>query len=175
MDPPYYSAYAQAIGMVVLARAHDMTNDKDYLDEAHNAFQAFLVDYDDGGVMTAEDDGDSMFLHEMAKPGFKKTYILNGQTGALLHIWQYYELTHDPQSKTIVDKGIEYLKQNLWKYDTGSWSLYDLTPLNQKENLASDVYHNIHIDHLKALYDISGEPTLKEYSEIFKGYLEDRN
>ena len=55
LTPPYYSAYAQAIGIVVLAHAYDLTNNKTYLDEANKAFQALLFHYDDGGVTTIED------------------------------------------------------------------------------------------------------------------------
>ena len=108
LTPPYYSGYAQAVGIVVLAHAYDLTNNIMYLNEANKAFQALLFDYDDGGVTTIEDNGDSMFIHELGKPGFPKTYILNGQTGALLHIWQYYELTNNPISKSVFDKGINY-------------------------------------------------------------------
>ena len=166
LTPPYYSGYAQAIGMVVLALAFNLTNNEIYLDEANKAFQSLLVDYDKPGVMTIEaENGDSMFFHELAKPGFQKTYILNGQTDALLHIWQYYELTNDPEAKSIFDKGINFLKHNLWKYDSGSWSLYDLTG-----NRASINYHKIHIEDLKALYYITGEPILKEYADKFNKY-----
>ena len=176
LTPPYYSGYAQAVGIVVLARAYDLTNNTMYIDEANKAFQALLFDYDDGGVTTIEDDkGDLMFIHELGKPGFPKTYILNGQTGALLHIWQFYELTNNPASKSLFDKGINYLKHNLWKYDTGSWSRYDLKPIGQRENLASMEYHKIHIDHLKTLYNITGESILKEYADKFNKYKDDIN
>jgi D-glucuronyl C5-epimerase C-terminus len=174
ISPPYYSAYTQAVGMVVLAHAYELTNNQDYIDKAHKAFQALLVDYDTGGATTIEDHGNSIFFHELAKPGFQKTYILNGQTGSLLHIWQYYELTHDSQAKIIFDKGINYLKHNLWKYDTGIWSLYDQTVFHHMKNRASEHYHKIHIDHLKKLYNISGEPILKKYSDRFTKYLPDR-
>jgi heparosan-N-sulfate-glucuronate 5-epimerase len=175
LTPPYYSGYAQAIGIVVLAHAYNLTNNTMYLDEANKAFQAFLFDYDDGGVTTIEDDnGDLMFIHELGKPGFQKTYILNGQTGALLHIWQFYELTNNPVSKSIFDKGINYLKHNLWKYDTGSWSRYDLKPIGQSENLASMNYQKIHVDQLNKLYNITGEPILKEYADKFNNYIDDR-
>jgi hypothetical protein len=149
VTPPYYSAYAQAVGVVVLAHAYDITKNQTYLDKAHSAFQALAVDYDGGGGMTIEDSQDnSMFFHEMVKPGFKKTYVLNGHTGSLLHIWQYYELTHDPQVKSIFDKGINYLKQNLWKYDAGNWSLYDQVLFNNVKDRSTKTYHKIHIDHL---------------------------
>jgi heparosan-N-sulfate-glucuronate 5-epimerase len=175
LTPPYYSGYAQAVGIVVLARAYDLTNNTMYLDAANKAFQALLFNYDDGGVATIEDDkGDLMFIHELGKPGFPKTYILNGQTGALLYIWQFYELTNNPVSKSIFDKGINYLKHNLWKYDTGSWSRYDLKPIGQSENLASMHYQEIHVDHLNRLYNITGEPILKEYADKFNNYIDGR-
>ena len=172
LTPPYYSGYAQAVGIDVLARAYDLTNNTMYLDEANKAFSAFLVDYDNGGVITIEDNnGDLMFFHELGKPGFQKTYILNGHTGALLHIWQYYEITNNPLAKTIFDKGINYLKHNLWKYDTGSWTRYDLKPIGQIENLVTLGYHKVHIEHLNALYNITGEPILKEYADEFNKYM----
>jgi len=171
LTPPYYSAYTQAMGIDVLARAYALTNNQTYLDEANKAFLALLINYDYGGVTTIEDNnGDLLFFHELAKPGFQKTYILNGQTGALLHIWEYYKITHNPAAKLVFDKGINYLKQNLWKYDTGTWSRYDLKPIGQTDNLASMDYQKIHIDHLKKLYDITGEPILKEYSDKFNKY-----
>jgi hypothetical protein len=156
-----------------LAHAHDLTGNHAYIDKAHKAFQALLVDYDSGAATTTEDNGNSLFFHELAKPGFQKTYILNGHTGALLNIWQYYELTHDPQAKVIFDKGINYLKHHLQKYDTGSWSLYDQTVSRHMKNRASEHYHKIHIDHLKALYNISGEPILNKYANRFTKYLHD--
>jgi heparosan-N-sulfate-glucuronate 5-epimerase len=175
ITPPYYSAYTQAVGTVVLAHAYDLTGNEVYIDEANKAFQALLVDYDSGGATTIEDHGNSVFFHELAKPGFQKTYILNGHTGSLLHIWQYYQLTHDPQAMIIFDKGINYLKHNLRKYDTGSWSLYDQTVSHhRKTNFASEAYHKIHIDHLKRLYSITGEPILKKYADRFTKYLDNR-
>ena len=176
INPPYYSAYTQAVGAVVLAHAYNLTGNPAYIDKAHKAFQSLLVDYDSGGATTTEDHGKSVFFHELAKPGFQKTYILNGQTGSLLHIWEYYELTQDPQAKAIFDEGINYLKHHLRKYDTGSWSLYDQTMSHhRKTNLASEHYHKIHIDHLNKLYNITGEPILKKYADRFTKYLNNRN
>lgn len=166
ITPPYYSSLAQATGISVLTHAYDLTNNETYLDKANRAFRAFLVEYDKGGLMTIEDDGASRFYHLLAKPGFPKIYVLNGHTGTLIYLWQYYERNHDPQIKSIFDKGINYLKQNLWKYDTGSWSLYD-----QMENLSTVAYQKMHINQLKILYDISGEPILKAYADKFKKYL----
>ena len=121
LTPPYYSAYTQAMGIDVLARAYDLTN-VTYLDEANRAFQGLLLNYDNGGVtlpQKAEKWRFARFSTKWLSQDFQKTYILNGQTGALLHIWEYYKMTNNPAAKLIFDKGINYLKHNLWKYDTG--------------------------------------------------------
>ena len=45
--------------------------------------KAFFVDYDSGGLTTVEaHDGSSIFMQILAKPGFVKTYVLNGHTQA---------------------------------------------------------------------------------------------
>lgn len=170
ISPPYSSGLAQAVGLNVLVLAHNLTGNEKYLDEANKALHSFLIDYDKGGVISYEQDGigdsdSSAFIHLLAKPGFKKIYVLNGHTHSLLLLWDYYQKTQDPIVKTIFDKGITWLRDNLWKYDTGSWSTYD-----QMENLASTDYHTAHITHLKSLYEITGESTLKEYSERFEKY-----
>ena len=169
VSPPYSSGLAQVQGLHVLMLAHNLTGNEKYLDEANKALHSFLVDYDEGGVTSNEDgigDSDSStFIHLLAKPGFKKIYVLNGHTQSLLLLWDYYQQTQDPIVKMIFDKGIKWLRDNLWKYDTGSWSNYD-----QMENLASTVYHTAHITQLRDLYEITGESTFKEYSERFDKY-----
>ena len=141
-----------------------MTKNEKYLIEANNALGAFLVDYENGGVVSNE-DGNSLFLHLLVKPGFQKIYVLNGHTWSLLLLWNYYQQTQDPAVKAIFDKGIKWLTENLWKYDTGSWSNYD-----QMENLSLPEYHILHITQLANLYEITGEQIFKEYSDRFDRY-----
>jgi len=164
VEPPYSSALAQAEGVYVLVMAHNMTGDARYLAEAKKAFGAFMVDYEGGGV--ASDEGrDSIFMQLLAKPGFQKTYVLNGHTNSLLFIWKYYEYTHDYRALIVFGKGINWLVGNLQKYDAGEWSYYD-----QEGNRARESYHQAHIVQLGKLHEITGEPALKEYSDRFAGY-----
>jgi heparosan-N-sulfate-glucuronate 5-epimerase len=164
VEPPYSSALAQAEGAYVLVCAYNMTDDKRYLAEAKKAFGAFMVNYDSGGVASYEGQ-DSVFLQLLAKPGFQKTYVLNGHTNSLLYIWKYYEYTHDYRALIVFGKGINWLTGNLQKYDAGDWSYYD-----QMGNRARDNYHQGHIIQLGKLYEITGEPILKEYSDRFATY-----
>ena len=167
VSPPYSSALAQAKGLQVLTLAYELTGNEKYLDVAKKTIRSFLVDYEEGGFVTKESVGNnSLFLHILAKPGFPKTYVLNGHTNSLLYIWSYYEKTNDPIAKTIFDKGINYLKGNLVKYDTGSWSYYDLM-----ENWTMTDYQKGQSQQLKALYKISGEPILNDYADRFEKYL----
>ncbi|HEX2014982.1 MAG TPA: D-glucuronyl C5-epimerase family protein [Nitrososphaera sp.] len=168
VGPPYTSALAQAEGISVLIKAHNLTGNDRYLVEARRAFGAFMTEYGSGGV--ASDEGrDSAFLQLLAKPGFQKTYVLNGHTNSLIFIWQYYEYRNDYRALIVFGKGINWLVSNLQKYDTGDWSYYD-----QIGNRARDNYHGAHIRQLATLYEITGEPLLKEYSEKFAGYAATR-
>lgn len=167
VSPPYSSALAQAKGLQVLTLAYELTGNEKYLDVAKKTIRSFLVDYEEGGFVTHESVGNnSLFLHILAKPGFPKTYVLNGHTNSLLSIWSYYEKTQDPIAKTIFDKGINYLKGNLVKYDTGNWSYYDLM-----ENWAMTDYHKGQIQQFKVLYQITREPILRDYADRFEKYL----
>jgi heparosan-N-sulfate-glucuronate 5-epimerase len=167
VEPPYYSALAQAESIYVLALAYDLTADEKYLLTAKKAMKAFLVDYEAGGLSTTETpDGSAVFLQILAKPGFIKTYVLNGHTQSLIFLWHYYEITNDTNARIIFDKGINYLNKNLWRYDTGTWSSYDLL-----ENPATPEYHKAEISQLDELYEITGQDVLKMYSEKFEKYL----
>lgn len=167
VSPPYSSALAQARGLEVLTLAYELTGKEKYFDVATKTIRSFLVDYEEGGFVSHESVGNnSLFLHILAKPGFPKTYVLNGHTDSLSSLWSYYEKTKDPIAKTIFDKGINYLKKNLVKYDTGYWSYYDLM-----ENWAMTGYHKGHIQQLEMLYQITRESILKDYADRFEKYL----
>ena len=165
LTPPYSSALAQSGGIKVLILAHNLTGDQKYLLAAQKAFGAFLIDYDKGGVITTEKDN-SIFLQELAKRDYPKTYILNGHIFSLISLWIYYQYTRDPNAAIIFNKGVKYLEDNLWKYDTGKWSYYDLIG-----HLATIGYQKIHIEQLAKLYNITGNPILKKYSDRFAQYL----
>ncbi len=165
IKPPYSSALAQTEGAELLAKAYLVTNDERYLSAAHKAVAALLIDYDDGGVVSLEDGGDSLFLHLIAKPGFKKIYVLNGHTGALLHLWKYYKITNDAVAKEIFDKGMNYLRNHLAEFDAGNWSYYDKVGTRAMES-----YHKGQIKQLGYLHEITKDPVVEKFRHRFLAY-----
>lgn len=163
-DAPYSSALAQARGIDVLIKAYDVTGNESYLLAAKKAFGAFMVEYEDGGVVSKEGD-DSIFLQILAKPGAPKTYVLNSHTKSLLLIKEYYEYTNDYRAMLVFGKGMNWLMENLPRYDTGSWSYYDLLGTE-----ATKSYHNGQTKQIAQLYEVTGEPLLKKYHSQFAGY-----
>ncbi|HKU49876.1 MAG TPA: D-glucuronyl C5-epimerase family protein [Nitrososphaera sp.] len=163
---PYASALAQARGIDVLIKAYDETGNERYMQEARRAFGAFMVDYNGGGVASREGD-DSVFLQILAKPGASKTYVLNSHTKSLLLIKEYYDYTRDDRAMLVFSKGLNWLRDNLPRYDAGDWSYYDLLGTT-----ASKSYHAGQTKQIAQLYKITGEPILKEYSSRFRGYEE---
>ena len=161
---PYSSALAQARGIDVLIKAYDETGEEAYMQEARKAFGSFVVEYEDGGVVSNEGD-DSVFLQILAKPGAPKTYVLNGHTKSLLLIKEYYEYTNDYRAMLVFGKGMNWLLENLPRYDAGNWSYYDLLG-----KTASKSYHNGQTKQIAQLYDVTGEPLLKKYHLRFAGY-----
>ncbi|MEW6604067.1 MAG: D-glucuronyl C5-epimerase family protein [Thermoproteota archaeon] len=165
IKPPYVSALAQAEGAELLAKAYVVTSEERYLRAASKAVAALLIDYDEGGAASLEDGGDSLFLHLIAKPRFKKIYVLNGHTGALLHLWEYYKITNDQVAKEIFDKGMSYLKNHLAEFDSGDWSYYDKVGTRAMES-----YHKGHIKQLGYLHEITKDPVVEKFGHRFLVY-----
>jgi hypothetical protein len=163
-DAPYSSALAQARGIDILVKAYDETGNEAYMKEAKKAFGSFMVDYEDGGVASKEGE-DSIFLQILAKPGAPKTYVLNSHTKSLLLIKEYYEYTNDYRAMLVFGKGMNWLLENLPRYDTGNWSFYDLLGTAAKKS-----YHHGQTKQIGQLYDVTGEPLLKKYQAQFADY-----
>ena len=162
LKKPWYTSLAQGHGISVLVRAYSLTEKSIYLDTAKTAFLAFehLIDVD-GGVKYIDEDGYVWFEEAIIKPC---AHILNGFIWALWGLYDYYLATEDVGGKELFNQGIRTLEHNLYKYDNGFWSKYDLAK-TILPGIASWYYHRLHIVQLRVLYLLTDKKIFKRYAD----------
>ena len=166
LKAPWYSALAQGNGISVLVRAHELTNRPCYLEAATRAFQSFKTGVDDGGVTFIDERGNIWFEEYIVDP---PTHILNGFIWAMWGVYDYFLATGSVLAQQLFYQTTETLAENLSRYDTGFWSLYDQSKTRMKM-LASEFYHKLHIVQLKILYKLTGQNTFRRYAEKWENY-----
>jgi len=160
---PWISSMAQGEALSVLARAFNITNDSKYLYSAQKCLSSFKFDIKDGGITGYIDSKYKIFEEYVSEV---ETHVLNGFIYSLLGLFDYFKFTGDIDAKHLFEEGIYTLENCLNKYDTGYWSKYDL----YSNNLASYMYHTLHIVQLNVLYDITGNKILENYADIWSKY-----
>jgi hypothetical protein len=168
MQPPWQSGLAQGRALDVLAKAHQITGNRTYLDSAESLLNAFFVEVKDGGV-TLKSPNDGWWYEGYSRPGAIKPGVLSGMTNALLGIYNYYQYTQDPAAKFLFDQGVLALKKNLPKFEYigGQYSTYDALD-NTKP--APFNYHLNQTKNLGKLYDITGEEIFKNYHDRWTNF-----
>jgi len=161
---PWYSGLAQGQGISLLVRAFLLTQEERYREAATQAYAAFEKNIDQGGVMYRDDQG-CLWIEEyiVSQP----THILNGFIWALWGVYDYYLSTNNPAARSLWEEGLKTIEKNLERYDTGYWSLYDLSKTGMK-NTASFFYHRLHIVQMEILYHLSGKEIFKNYRDRWK-------
>jgi len=164
LTSPWRSGMAQAQAIQVLTRAYDFTKDIKYLNCAKELLNAFFVEVKDGGV-TYKTVNNGWWYEEYADEGRTKSMVLNGMMFTVLGIYEYYEYTQNSDAKYLFDQGIISLKENLYRYNKNGYSYYDIL-----EHPAGAGYHNVYIQLLDSLYNITNEIVFQEYSNIWEKY-----
>lgn len=162
---PWIHGLGQGLGMTALLKAYQLSGVNRYLEAAKKVYNSFEISIKKGGVKFVDDEG-NVWLEEYAI--LPPPHILNGFITILFSINEFYQVTKDESAFEIWDKGINTLKNNLKRYDTGYWSLYDL--LNKYP--APLMYHDMHVHQLGILYRITGEKIFKDYELRWKNYME---
>lgn len=169
LDPPWLSAMAQGEGASLLIRIYRHTGEERYADAARRALRMCDLPTGEGGVRAAL--GDGFFLEEY--PTETASLVLNGGIFAL---WGYYDAAiglgdaHDREQFHI---GVETLATNLWRWDTGRWSLYDLYP-HPAPNIASSAYHLLHTTQLRAMQLLAPHDQFEATADRFDEYMRSR-
>jgi heparosan-N-sulfate-glucuronate 5-epimerase len=167
--PPWLSAMAQGEGASLLVRAHAATNDDRFADGARRALRPLAVPTAEGGVRARL--GAGFFPQEY--PTDPPSHVLNGGIFAL---WGYRDVAlalGDEEAHREFEHGVNTLAQNVGRWDTGSWSRYDLFP-HRVDNVSSSAYHVLHINQLLAMQLIAPRPELAAAAERFEAYRRSR-
>lgn len=167
---PWYSALAQGQGISLLLRMYAETNKAEYIDVSLRAFKSLLTEVEKGGVLFI-DKNNCWWLEEyIVDP---PAHILNGFIWALWGVYDFFLVTKQESAWELWNKCLTTIENKLGNFDTGYWSLYDLSKTKMK-NLASPFYHKLHIIQLDVLYRLSKSEVLKEYSDRWKWYLDSK-
>lgn len=86
---------------------------------------AYAYDYKtkDGGLSTISKDG-SLWFEEVPN----NTHILNAHIASLVGLFQANELCKDQRIASLYQQGVQALRNNLYRFDTGYWTKYDMNP-----------------------------------------------
>lgn len=117
------SAYGQALVIETLLEKQD-----EYTELIKKGCYAFGVEVDNGGLASYDYKGDIWF-EEVPN----KSHIFNADILSINILKAVSACIDDNDINNLIDKGVSSLRENIWRYDTGYWSKYDMNP--QKEML----------------------------------------
>ena len=170
LRPPWMSAMAQGEGASLLVRLHAETGDEIFAEAARRALKPLSIPVRSGGVRAML--GGGPFFEEY--PTEPPSFVLNG---GIFAMWGCYDVgvgLEDSAAMQEFEDALDALAQNIERWDTGYWSLYDLFPHPVLPNVASSAYHALHITQLRAMHRIAPRKELEETRERFEGYARER-
>jgi heparosan-N-sulfate-glucuronate 5-epimerase len=170
LRPPWLSAMAQGEAASVLVRLHAETGDEAFADAARRALLPMSVPSEAGGVRATL--GGGAFLEEY--PTTPSSHVLNGAFFAVWGCYDVWKALGDDAAGALFDETLGTLAANIERWDTGFWSRYDLYP-HPIANVASSMYHVLHLSQLEATARIAPRPELAAALERWRGYTASRS
>jgi hypothetical protein len=162
---PWISAMSQGEGASLLVRLHLATGEERYAEAALRALAPLRVAVADGGTAALLDDRPFPQEYPTSPPSF----VLNG---GMFAMWGLYDVglgLDDRAAAHAFEQAVDTLAANLHRWDTGSWSLYDLYP-HPVKNWASFAYHQLHASQLRAMAALAPRPEFTATADRFEGY-----
>lgn len=167
---PWYSGLSQGLGISLLTRIYSEKREAIYIETAQKAYIPLELPVEEGGVIYIDEENDPWIEESIIDP---PTHVLNGFLWAIWGVWDLYLLTEREQVREQFDSFAKTIEKNLYKYDTGYWSLYELAALRLKM-LASPFYHSLHCVQLKIMAELTGKDVFKRYAGRWETYAEKR-
>ena len=149
-----YGAMAQGEAVSVLLRAYKLTGENKFYEAAKRAIDFMLLDLKEGGTSEYK-NGDVFFWEYTNQP-----IVLNGWIFSWWGLFDYVLVTQDNgKYKNLLQKSLDTLSKNLYRFRNRYWSLYDLD-----HKLASPFYHNLHIAQMQAMYELTGREIFRQFA-----------
>lgn len=140
--PVWVSALSQGTGIQALARASRKLGRPDYLQAATSALGIFKAPPPEGVALKTR--AGTHYLIYSTNP---KLLVLNGFLQSLIGLYDYTQISGDPEGQALFAAGDREAQTEVGGYDTGAWSLYDGV-------LESDLgYHRLVTQFLENLCD----------------------
>jgi len=168
LKAPWLSAMGQGMGISVLCRAYRVTARSEYLEQAVRAAEPLRHDIREGGVRS-QIDGIHDFLEEA--PCDPPTHILNGFLYTLFGILALVELAPEMRQALGLPQLISTLENHWERWDTGTWSTYDLQRSPQGRHFGAPAsYHRLHVCQLRYLSQKLASVRLAQCADRWEAY-----
>jgi hypothetical protein len=126
LHPGWVSAIAQGSALSAFGRLYALTQDPAWLVAGRQVLGSFSISQNDGGFVTHE-GGVTWFQEYPTTPA---SYVLNGHLAAVIALYQWADLTHDPEAMRVADAGLAGARTLLTKFEVplpqGMLTSYDL-------------------------------------------------
>jgi hypothetical protein len=166
----WISGMAQGLGLAVLAEAYSITKDCGYVEAGRKALSPFSSDLADGGVRTV-DSSSGWWYEEVAGPGVPSSKILNGFIYALAGLNYYSIITDDEIARSLYEKGLIALNDNIDQFDGDYTSRYCVGLDGFRPT--GTFYNLVHVQQLIWLYNKTGNAQYIAYALKFYAYQHD--
>jgi hypothetical protein len=169
LDPGWVSGMAQGEVASLLVRVHSETGEDAYAEAALNGMRPLTVPSSEGGV-GVELEGGPFFEEYPTSPS---SMVLNGGIFALWGVRDVAVALGDADAGRLFEAGLGALAAGIGRWDLGYWTRYDLYP-HARVNIASNAYHELHVDQLAATNAVAARPQLVDAEARFRRYYERR-
>lgn len=166
LTAPWWSGMAQGQALSLFSRLAELQPDEHWREAADATWASFEVPRsDDAPWFRVIDDG-YLWFEEYAGDQ-PPLLVLNGHLFAAFGLYDYFELTGDPQVAATFDAGATTILENLARFRVaGGVSYYCAQPdFCQTERWQDTKYHDIHIWQLETMERLSGSAEFGDWAD----------
>jgi hypothetical protein len=163
LSPVWYSALAQSFCASAFCRVGIVESDDSWIDHGTQAMRFVMKSRE---LTTRDPSGGFWYQEYPTKP---PTPVLNGHMYATIGFLDVGLASRDEECMKYFEKGVSALLANLPSFDADGLAFYD----GARRILAKPYYQRLHVEQLRFLESVTGEPKLAEFADRWqKGFQE---